>query len=210
MPRVPEFDQTTMTDAQRQAVQEIVNGPHGRIVGPYHAWLYSPELARRGRNVSEYLRFKGVLPKRLMELAILVTGRHWKAEFEYWAHARLAKEAGVDEAVIAAIARNERPALKQPDERLIYAVAKELFNTNRVSNKTYQAALKAFGMQALVELVATIGWYCMVSLTLNAFEIVLPPGEKTPFTDKRKAPAAKRRSFRPRPAKRSRSGRRRR
>jgi 4-carboxymuconolactone decarboxylase len=210
MPRVPEFDQTTMSDAQRQAVQEIVNGPHGRIVGPYHAWLHSPELARRGRNVSEYLRFKGILPKRLMELVILVTGRHWRAEFEYWAHARLAKEAGVDEAVIAAIARNERPRLKQADEKLVYAVAKELFDTNRVSEKTYRAAVGAFGLQAVVELIATIGWYCMVSLTLNTFEIAMPPGEKSPFLDKRKAPAAKRRVFRTRARKRGRTEKRRR
>lgn len=183
MSRIPEFDQKAMTDAQRPVVQEIVNGPHGRIVGPYHAWLHSPELARRCRNLSEYLRFKGTLPKRLMELGILVTGRYWKAEFEYWAHARLAKEAGLDEATILDIAKKQRPVLKNHDEDLVYTLATELLESRRVSEPTYRKALQTFGVPAVVELVATLGWYCMVSLTLNTFEIGLPPGERSPFAD---------------------------
>ncbi len=82
MSRIPELTPDTMSEAQREAHDEIVSGPHGRIVGPYNAWLQSPELARRARGLSEFIRFKASLPKRLSELAILVTGRHWKAEFE--------------------------------------------------------------------------------------------------------------------------------
>ena len=183
MARVPELDPKTITDAQRQVMQEIVSGPHGRIVGPYHAWLHSPELARRGRNLSEYLRFKGILPKRLMELGILVAGRYWKAEFEYWAHARLAKEAGLDEAVIAAIARRQKPEFKNADENLVYSLCTELLETRRITEPTYRKAVDTLGLQGVVELIATTGWYCMVSLTLNAFEIGLPPGEQSPFPD---------------------------
>jgi len=183
MARVPEFDQKSMTEEQRKVVHEIVSGPHARIVGPYHAWLHSPELARRARNLSEYIRFKSSVPKRLAELGILITGRYWQAEFEYWAHAKLAKEAGVDEAVISAIAKKQRPAFKHTDEELVYTLCMEMYETRRISEKTYQQALKALGLQAIVDLVATIGYYSMVSMTLNAFEMPLPAGEKSPFAE---------------------------
>ena len=90
MSRAPVLTSESMNDAQREVHQEIVSGPHGHIAGPYHAWLQCPELARRARGLSEFVRFKSSLPKRLTELAILVTGRFWKSEFEYFAHAKLA------------------------------------------------------------------------------------------------------------------------
>jgi len=183
MARIPEFRQDSMTEAQRKVVQEIVTGPHGRIVGPYHAWLQSPELASRARNLSEFIRFKSSLPKRLQELGILIAGRFWKADFEYWAHARLAREAGLDDALIAAIAKKQRPVFKNADEGIVYDFCMELFETRRVSDKTYGPALKLVGLPTLVELVATIGYYSFVSMTLNAFEIPLPPGEASPFPD---------------------------
>jgi len=183
MPRISEFGPQGANEEQRKVLQEIVSGPHGRIVGPYHAWLHSPELARRARNLSEFIRFKSSLPKRLSEIAILATGRFWKAEFEYYAHAKLAKQAGIDDAVIAVIARNERPTFKNTDEETVYAVCRELFDTRRVSEKTYARALELLGLPGLVELVATAGYYSMVSMTLNTFEIPLPPGEKSPFPE---------------------------
>lgn len=183
MSRVPEVRPETMTEAQRSVAQEIVSGPHARIVGPYHAWLQSPELARRVRSLSEFIRFKTSLPPRLSELAILISGRYWKAEFEYYAHARLAKKAGLEDAVIAAIATQRRPAFKQRDEEIVYDFCTELYETRRVSDATYQRALDALGLTAIVEIVATAGYYSMVSLTLNAFQVPLPPGEPSPFPD---------------------------
>ena len=182
MKRIPELTQETMTDEQRAVADEIVSGPHARLVGPYLAWLHCPDLARRARTLSEYIRFRAVLPKRLSELAILVTGRYWKAEFEYYAHAILAKEAGLDEAIISAIAAGQRPEFHNADDEIVYDVCTELFETHRVSEPVYTRAVEVLGLSVVVELVATIGYYCMVSLTLNAFEIPLPPGEPSPFS----------------------------
>ena len=183
MSRIPELKPDTMTGPQRAVAEEIIAGPHGRIVGPYHAWLQSPELARRARALSEFVRFQSSLPKRLSELAILVTGRHWKAEFEFWAHARLGRQAGLDEAVIRALAARQRPAFQRAEEELVYTVATELYETHRLSEPVYQRAVQALGLPGLVELVGTIGYYSLVCLTLNAFELGLPPGEASPFPD---------------------------
>lgn len=183
MSRIPDLQPDAMTKEQRAVYEEIASGPHGRVVGPYPAWLQSPELARRARALSEFIRFKGSLPRRLSELAILVTGRYWKAEFEFHAHARLARKAGVDDTVIAAIAQQRRPDFAQADEETVYDVCTELYETRRLSDATYTRAVEALGLPALVELIATAGYYAMVSLTLNAFQVPLPPGESSPFPD---------------------------
>lgn len=183
MSRIPEMRPETMSAEQRAVYDEIASGPHGHVVGPYHAWLQSPELARRARALSEFIRFRSALPRRISELAILIAGRHWKAEFEFWAHARLGREAGLDEAVIAALAEQRKPDFADPQEALVYDLCTELFERRRIGEATYQRAVAAFGLPLVVELVATVGYYSLVSLTLDAFEVPLPPGERSPFPD---------------------------
>lgn len=183
MSRIPELAPDKMSEAQRAVHEEIVSGPHGRIVGPYNAWLQSPELARRARGLSEFIRFKASLPPRLLELAILMAGRFWKAEFEFYAHSKLARKAGLDEEIIAALAAGKRPPFKDGLDETVYNFCNELFETRRASDATYERVVAALGVPAVVELVGTIGYYSLVSLTLNAFEVGLPPGETSPFPD---------------------------
>lgn len=183
MSRIPQLTFETMTAAQKEVVELITSGPHQQVMGPYPAWLHSPELAKRTRSLSEYLRFKSTPPKRLAEIAILITGRHWRAEFEFYAHAELARKAGVEEDIIQALAAGKRPQFTNADDACVYDLCSEMLNTRRITDATYRRALGAFGMQTLVELVAIMGYYCMVSVTLNAFEAPLPPGEPSPFAD---------------------------
>ena len=181
MSRIPDLTPDSLTEAQKEVVDLITSGPHQRVMGPYPAWLQSPELAKRTRSLSEYLRFQSKPSKRLAEIAILITGQHWKAEFEFYAHAQLARKAGVEEPIIQALAAGKRPEFADSDDQAVYDLCTEMLNTRRITDATYQRALDAFGMQTLVELVAIIGYYCMVSVTLNAFEAPLPPGEPSPF-----------------------------
>lgn len=183
MSRIPDLNPKTMTDAQKEVIELITSGPHQRVMGPYPAWLQSPELAKRTRALSEYLRFQSAPSKRLAEIAILITGQHWKAEFEFYAHAELARKAGVEESIIQALAAGQRPDFSNPDDEIVYDLCTEMLKTSRITDATYSLALDAFGMQTLVELVAIMGYYCMVSITLNAFEAPLPPGESSPFPE---------------------------
>lgn len=183
MNRLPPLQPESMTEEQRAVYEEIRSGPHGKVVGPYPAWLNSPELARCARAMSEFIRFRSSLPAPLLELAILITGRHWKADFEFYAHAKLAKKAGLDEGIIAMIAEGRRPEFTLPDQEAVYDLCTELFETNRVGEASYQRAVEAFGLPAVVELIGTIGYYSMVCMTLNTFQIGLPPGESSPFPD---------------------------
>jgi 4-carboxymuconolactone decarboxylase len=183
MSRIPELTPASMSAAQKEVIDLITSGPHQRVVGPYPAWLQSPELAKRARALSEYLRFQSAPSKRHAEIAILMTGRHWKAEFEFYAHAKLAREAGVEEPIIQALAAGKRPAFSRADDAVVYDLCSQMLSTRRIDDATYQRGLDTFGMQALVDLIAIMGYYCMVSVTLNAFEAPLPPGEPSPFPD---------------------------
>ncbi len=183
MSRMPDANPETLSKEQRDVFDQITSGPHARVVGPFPAWLQSPELARRVRSLSEFLRFQSSPPKRLAEIAILITGRHWRAEFEYYAHAELARKAGVEEPIIQAIAAGERPKFTEPDDEIVYDLCTEMFESRRLTDATYKRAVDALGLQSVVELIAIMGYYCMVSVTLNAFEAPLPPGETSPFPD---------------------------
>ena len=153
------------------------------LEGPYNAWIRSPGLVRSLLPYSQYVREDGVLDARLVELAIITVGRVWSAEFAFAAHAPNAVKAGIDHRIVEAIRRNETPEFEKDDEAAVYRFAKELTSRCRVEDKTYQAAIEKIGEQGLVELIALMGLYVMVCMTLNTFEVPLIEGMKKPFAD---------------------------
>jgi 4-carboxymuconolactone decarboxylase len=183
MSRLPPLDHDTLDAEQRRVARVIVDGPRGVVSGPYDAWLRRPELADRARAVGDYVRFDCGLPRDLAELAILLTARRWKAQFEFWAHARFAREAGVGDDVIEAIRAGREPVFAGDDDphRVVYEFVTEYFRTTRVSDATYERASRALGEEDLVDLVAVVGYYAMVSMTLNVFEVPMPPGVAEPL-----------------------------
>jgi 4-carboxymuconolactone decarboxylase len=180
MSRLPDLRYDQMTAEQRRVHDEIAAGPRGRVEGPLEVWLHSPGLADPAQKLGAFARFGSSLPPELSELAILVTGRHWQANFEWYAHARLARAAGIPEPVIAAIRTGAEPELADPKARIVYAVARELLETRTLSDATYAKAEAALGREGLVDLVGILGYYTLVSMTLNAFDVPTPDGSR-PF-----------------------------
>lgn len=176
MSRLPEIAPEAMTDEQRRVHDAIVAGPRGRVEGPHRAWLHSPGLADPAQRLGAHVRFGSHLPPRLSELAILVTARHYRAEFEWYAHVRLAHEAGIPESVTEAIRRGEAPALDDAESRIVHRVAEALNRDRRLDDATFDEAKAVLGLPALVDLVGAVGYYALVSLTLNAFEVPTPDG----------------------------------
>lgn len=181
MARLPRLDLETLSPEQKAVADSIMSGPRGGLRGPFEAWLRSPQLADRAQKLGEYCRFGNSLPRDLSEFAIILTGKHWKSQFEFWAHARLAREAGLDEAIIEAVRTGQEPPLRRDSERAIYDLVTEYFRSNRVSQPVYERALKEFGEQGVVDLVGLVGYYGLVSMTLNVFEVELPEGVAEPL-----------------------------
>jgi len=176
MSRLPRLSPEDMTVEQRRIHDDILAGPRGRAEGPHRAWLQSPGLADPAQKLGAYLRFDSRLPPELRELAILVTGAHYKAEYEWYAHVRFAHAAGVPETVTEAIRQGQTPELEEADARVVHRVALELTRDRRLAQETFDEAVAVLGLPTLVDLIATVGYYGLVSLTLNAFEVPTPDG----------------------------------
>ena len=181
MPRLTPLDLNKLTPDQKQVADAILTGPRGGLRGPFEPWLRSPVLADRAQKLGEYCRFNNSLPKDLSELAICLIGRHFKAQFEFYAHARLAKEAGLSADIVEAIRVRATPPIKRDVEKVVYDFVTEYLETNRVATANYKRAIDAFGEQGVVDLVGVCGYYMLVSMTLNVFEVPLPPGEPDPL-----------------------------
>jgi len=172
----------TMTPEQRAVAEAIQSGPRGAgLRGPFNALLRSPELCDLVQRVGAYVRFKSVLPAALNEMAICMAGRKWTAQYEFYAHRRLALDAGLDAAIIDAIAAGTRPAKLSDDEAGVYDFASELLGTGEVSDAAYARVKDRFGERGVMDLVGAVGYYSLVSMVLNVAHVQLPAGEAPPL-----------------------------
>lgn len=174
--RVPLLALEEMDPAQRRLYDEVVSGPRGRMIGPLRAAIHSPELAVLWSQFGEFLRYRTCLPPRLNELAIIVTARRWTSQVEWWVHARACAAAGMPEAVISAIAERRAPAFPEAADLEVYEFTRALQETGQVTDALHAAIGRRWGTRGVVELTAVIGYYTMVSLTLNAHRLPLPDG----------------------------------
>jgi 4-carboxymuconolactone decarboxylase len=179
--RMPEMTLEKMTPAQRSIAEAIMNGPRGRMRGPFNAWLRNPVLADRLQKVGEYVRFNTSLDKRINEMAILMTAQAWGAQYEWYAHAPLAVKAGLDPSVLAAIGAGRKPDNMKDDEAIAWEFITQLRRDHSVDDPTYTRALEKFGEPGIVDLIAVNGYYDVVSMTLNVARVKPPAEAEMPF-----------------------------
>ncbi len=177
--RVRDLTREEMTEAQRKVVDDATSGKRGRVPAPLRAWLHSPELGSRAQLLGEFARYDTILGPKLSELAILITARFWTSHYEWFAHKREALKAGLDPSIVDAIAARVVPRIEEAKSKAVYDYVIELHKTHLVSDQTHAAAVKELGERGVVELVGVLGYYTLVAMTLNAFEIGLPAGETT-------------------------------
>jgi 4-carboxymuconolactone decarboxylase len=171
-----------MTADQARAHDDIVAGPRGAIAGPLSIWVRVPALADHAQKLGAFCRFGTTLRGDLRELAILITGKHLRSGFEWWAHETIALAEGLDPAIIAAV-KDERALPDDGEARAVHDFCSELLRSNRISDKSYAAALKLFGSDQLIELVAVVGYYSLICHTINAFEVPVPASARDPFPE---------------------------
>ena len=178
-PRLPVLDEPHMNDAQRALMQALRSGPRGASItprGPFAVWLHAPEFGQLAQAVGGFCRYQTTLSARLSEFAILCTARRWRAQYEWFAHAPIAEKAGVKPKTIADLRAGRAPKSTPKDERAIYDFVQELYKTNRVSDRTYKRLHALLGDKGTVELVGILGYYVLISFTLNVFRM-MPPAD---------------------------------
>ena len=155
---------------------DLMVNEDGGLRGPFNAFVHAPGVGKHLSSLGAAVRYGTSIERRLTELAIITVGARWKAEFEWWAHARMAREHGIADAIVDAIGRGEDPPFEADDERAVYAVARQLTETGKLSQDSYDAARELLGDEGLVELVTLCGYYTLISFLLNAFDVPLPAG----------------------------------
>ena len=171
------------SDAQRVVAQALIAGPRGALYGPFVPLLRSPELMACTQQLGEYLRYRSALEPRLSELAILVTARQWNQQVEWAIHAPIALEAGVSEQTVAAISAWARPEGLDEQSAAVYDFSLELQRQKRVSDATYERALRLFGEQGVVDLMGINGYYTFLSMVMNAAQTATPPSSAAPLPE---------------------------
>lgn len=197
--RLTDLDRDNLTDDQTAVLDAIESGPRGNpqgntqgnqsggkakagvgLLGPYGVWVRAPAVGHAVQALGAAVRFESKLPEAVKEVAICTVGAFHHAKFEFAAHKRLALAAGVAPEPIDQLRRGEAPEFDGA-EALAHAVAHELLNDHVISPPTYQTAVAMFGEPGVIELVTVIGYYVLVSYTLNAFEVPILKTMEDPF-----------------------------
>jgi 4-carboxymuconolactone decarboxylase len=180
-PRFPQLTMEQLNDQQRPLGDQIMKVSSVGIGGPYNLLLRSPVLGQRMFDLLYYLRWNTSVPLRLNELAILIIGRQWRSQVEWFAHAPLAQKAGLSPDVIADLKAKKRPANMQSDEAAVYDFVTELTTNHEVSDQTFNRIKQVLGEQQVVDLTAVAGTYITVAMVLAMAEEGLPSGKEAPF-----------------------------
>ena len=149
--------------------------------GPFFIWLHSPELLSRGEKLGLYARFQSSLPQRLSELCILIMASHWTASGEWIDHEPIARSLGVDAEALENLRKGLPAKFKQTDEAATYEFAQELLNTHEASDATYAKATAILGERGVLDVVAVLGYYSFIAMSMKAFAMKPGSGHSDPF-----------------------------
>jgi 4-carboxymuconolactone decarboxylase len=158
--RMPPIPTEQQTPAQRAAMEEITNGPRGKIGGPFISMMRSPELMARLQKVGEYVRYQNTVGMRNSEFAVLVVARHWANPIEWHIH---------------------RPEIMSADETIIYDALEELRANRSLSDATYARVVARWGEAGVVDMVAHYGYYSTLAMLMNVARTPLPQGAEPGF-----------------------------
>ena len=180
-PRFPQLTMEQLNEAQKPLGEQIMKVSSVGLGGPYNPMIRSPVLGQRLYDLFYYLRWQTSVPTKLNEFAILIIGRQWRSQVEWYAHAPLAAKAGLSTDIIAELKASKRPSNMAEDEAVVYDFVTEITTTQKVSDETYARAKKVCNDQQIVDLTAVSGNYVMVAMLLAMAEETVPPGKEPPF-----------------------------
>jgi 4-carboxymuconolactone decarboxylase len=180
-PRFPPLTMDQLTERQKPLGEQIMKVSSVGLGGPYNPLLRSPVLGQRMFDLLHYLRWETSVPVKLNEFAILIIGRQWRSQVEWFAHAPLAIKAGLSPDIVAELKANKRPSNMPPEETVVYDFVTELTTRHEVSDELFDRAKKLLGEQQVVDLTAVAGSYIGIAMLLAMSEGSVPPGRELPF-----------------------------
>jgi 4-carboxymuconolactone decarboxylase len=180
-PRFPQLTLDQLNESQKSLGEQVMKVSSVGLAGPYNPMMRSPVLGQRLFDLYHYLRWETSVPAKLNEFAIIIIGRQWRSQVEWYAHAPLAQKAGLSPEIIAELKANKRPSNMAEDEATIYDFVTELTTRQKISDETYARAKKILSDQQIVDLTSVAGCYVSVAMLLAMAEESTPPGKEAPF-----------------------------
>ena len=175
MARLPAITRDQLASDEHEYFDSIV-GTRGSIRGPYGVLLHSPKLAARVADTGAFVRYEFTIPEALKETVIIATAREMRSQYEFSAHANLARAAGVSDDTIKVIANGTAPAGLSGDEALLVGYVKEMLQEHKVTDATYKALVGRFGEQDTLHLAVLVGHYMLVAQVLATMDVELGEG----------------------------------
>ena len=175
MARLPAVTREQLNPEDYEYFDSIV-GTRGSIRGPYGVLLHSPKLAARVADTGAFVRYEFTIQESLKETVIIATAREMRSQYEFSAHARLARAAGVSDETIKIIATGAAPNGLEGDEALLTGYVKEMLQEHKVSASTYKALVDRFGEQDTLHLAVLVGHYKLVAQVLATMDVELGEG----------------------------------
>ena len=175
MARLPSITSKDQLAPKDHAIADSIIGSRGSLHGPFSAFLHSPELAGRIAHLGAYVRFEGTLDMRVRVLAAMTVAREFEAEYVWGAQTGSARRQNVPETTISAIRENRSDGIPAEDLAII-EFTRALLHKHRVSNAVATEMRTRFGDDGFIQLTSAIGYYSMLSMTVNACELEPAPG----------------------------------
>ena len=182
MARTPTATRDQVPENSRAAFDsEVAISKNAMENGPGAGMINSPEMRKRANHLVFYFREESELPKNIQEMVMIMTARAKDCQYIWFAHAARARKEGISDAFVDAL-RDKKPLPKlEGAEQIVVDYATELFDTNRVSDATFKKAIDHFGALLLTELTTMMGYYAMLALNVNAFDVDVPTGGEEPL-----------------------------
>lgn len=180
MIRYPLVKQENMYYEQRRAVQVVAQrrkpsvSSEGGVEGPFVPLVHVPGILDRLQYLGEYCRFNTSMPAKLREMAIIITARHVEATLEFHVHAMEAKEFGLADQIIDAIANRQEPAGMDEDEALVYTFCSKLYAEGSIPDELFTRFDQRFGKAVAIDLVVTCGYYATLGMVINVSKAETP------------------------------------
>ncbi len=149
----------------------------GALIGPWNPWLHEPVIGKAVWELTKAMTAQASLPDPVRQVAILVVGAHFDAAYEIYAHIAVAERESMSKRRLATLVCGEKPDDLNEAESIAYDVTFALVNGGVLPEPAYALAVETFGQHGTNELIYLVGLYCMVSMTLNGFNVPVPERE---------------------------------
>ncbi|SON54964.1 hypothetical protein HDIA_1423 [Hartmannibacter diazotrophicus] len=184
--RLPLIEPADLSEAQKPLYEDMRQGigqkfnafeaihASGALMGPWNPWLHEPQIGKAIWDLTKAMSMDAKLPDNVRQIAILVTGAHFNAAYEIYAHAAIAEKEGVSAERLSALSAGVKPAGLEAAEEVAFDVTQALLRGGILPRPTYDLAVKSFGQHGANELIYLVGLYALVSVTLNGFNVPVP------------------------------------